>query len=328
MPTPARIRNTLATITAQPDELRELRAYHKALADVTRLRILERLAESPATVTELIAHVDLSQPLVSWHLRTLKAIGLVETRRQGREVICSLRPDEIDRFTSRASGACSAWPARRTTMSDGSLLSNEKRNRFRAIVQPYAAGLARVGLTPNMLTLIGFGIAIAAAVLAGLELWLAAGIVSVVAGSFDMLDGAVARATGTSSKFGAFMDSTFDRWGEGVIYVGIVAGAAAAGSQLTAILAVLAAVCAFMVSYTRAKAEGLGFSGEVGIAPRPERIVILGAGLVATGLVGGPQDNGWLQLALGAIVVLTTITVIQRILHVRRQAAQTTPTKP
>jgi DNA-binding transcriptional ArsR family regulator len=101
VPTPARIRNTLATITAPPEELRELRAYHKALADVTRLRILERLAESPATVTELIAHVDLSQPLVSWHLRTLKAIGLVETRRQGREVICSLRPDEIDRFTTR-----------------------------------------------------------------------------------------------------------------------------------------------------------------------------------------------------------------------------------
>jgi CDP-diacylglycerol--glycerol-3-phosphate 3-phosphatidyltransferase len=209
-------------------------------------------------------------------------------------------------------------------MSDGSLLSNEKRNRFRAIVQPYAAGLARIGLTPNMLTLIGFGIAILSAVLAGLEAWFWAGIVSVVAGSFDMLDGAVARATGTTSKFGAFMDSTFDRWGEGVIYVGIVAGAAAAGSQPTAILAVLAAVCAFMVSYTRAKAEGLGFSGEVGIAPRPERIVILGIGLVAAGLTGGPGSSIWLQLALGAIVVLTTITVIQRILHVRRQAARIT----
>jgi DNA-binding transcriptional ArsR family regulator len=101
VPTRARIRNTLATITAPPEELRELRAYHKALADVTRLRILERLAESPATVTELIEHVDLSQPLVSWHLRTLRAIGLVETRRQGREVICSLRPDTFDRFTNR-----------------------------------------------------------------------------------------------------------------------------------------------------------------------------------------------------------------------------------
>jgi ArsR family transcriptional regulator len=76
-------------------------AYHKALADPTRLRLLQRLAHQPATVTELIEHVDLSQPLVSWHLRTLKAIGLVETRRQGREVICSLRADEIDRYTRR-----------------------------------------------------------------------------------------------------------------------------------------------------------------------------------------------------------------------------------
>jgi ArsR family transcriptional regulator len=101
LPTPARIRATIATITAAPDELRELRAYHKALADVTRLRILQRLAGSPATVTELTAHVDLSQPLVSWHLRTLKASGLVEARRQGREVICSLRRDAFDRFARR-----------------------------------------------------------------------------------------------------------------------------------------------------------------------------------------------------------------------------------
>ena len=101
MPTPARIRSTIAIITAAPDELRELRGYHKALADVTRLRILQRLAGSPATVTELIAHVDLSQPLVSWHLRTLKASGLVESRRQGREVICTLRRDALDRFARR-----------------------------------------------------------------------------------------------------------------------------------------------------------------------------------------------------------------------------------
>ena len=101
MPSRARIRSTIASIASPPDELRELRAFHKALADVTRLRILERLAGSSATVTEIIAHVDLSQPLVSWHLRTLKSIGLVETRRQGREVICSLRRDEFDRFARR-----------------------------------------------------------------------------------------------------------------------------------------------------------------------------------------------------------------------------------
>ena len=110
MPTPARIRSTIATITAAPDELRELRAYHKALADVTRLRIVQRLAGSPATVTELIAHVDLSQPLVSWHLRMLRSSGLVEARRQGREVICSLRRDALDRLARRQHEMLDAAP--------------------------------------------------------------------------------------------------------------------------------------------------------------------------------------------------------------------------
>ncbi len=98
---PARIRSTIATIAAAPDELRELRAFHKALGDVTRLRIVRRLSESPATVTDLVELVDLSQPLVSWHLRTLRAAGLVETRRVGREVICSLRHDVFERYARR-----------------------------------------------------------------------------------------------------------------------------------------------------------------------------------------------------------------------------------
>jgi DNA-binding transcriptional ArsR family regulator len=98
---PARIRSTIATIAAAPDDLRELRAFYKALADVTRLRIVRRLAQSPATVTDLVELVDLSQPLVSWHLRTLRAAGLVETRRVGREVICSLRHDVFERFERR-----------------------------------------------------------------------------------------------------------------------------------------------------------------------------------------------------------------------------------
>ncbi len=101
MPTPARIRSTLATIAAAPDDVRELRTFHKALADVTRLRILKRLAQAPATVTELIEHVDLSQPLVSWHLRTLRTAGLIEARRTGREVICSFRPEALDAFVQR-----------------------------------------------------------------------------------------------------------------------------------------------------------------------------------------------------------------------------------
>ena len=101
MPTPARIRSTLATIAAPPDELRDLRAFHKALADVTRLRILQRLAEGPASVSDLIDHVDLSQPLVSWHVRTLRSLGLIEARRQGREVICTLEREALSAYRRR-----------------------------------------------------------------------------------------------------------------------------------------------------------------------------------------------------------------------------------
>lgn len=101
MPTPARIRSTLASIAAPPDDLRDVAVYHKALADPTRLRILRRLAHSSGTVTELIGHVDLSQPLVSWHLRRLKAAGLIEMERHGREVICSLRREALELYRER-----------------------------------------------------------------------------------------------------------------------------------------------------------------------------------------------------------------------------------
>ncbi|MBA3959957.1 MAG: winged helix-turn-helix transcriptional regulator [Chloroflexi bacterium] len=101
VPTPARIRSTLASLAAPPDDLRDVAVYHKAMADPTRLRILRRLAHSPGTVTELIGHVDLSQPLVSWHLRRLKAAGLIEMERNGREVICSLRRDALALYQAR-----------------------------------------------------------------------------------------------------------------------------------------------------------------------------------------------------------------------------------
>jgi DNA-binding transcriptional ArsR family regulator len=91
-PSPARIRGTVASVVDQPDDLRQIRLFHKALADVNRLRIVQRLADGPATVTELIEHVGLSQPLVSWHLGKLRTSGIVTTARAGRETICSLRP--------------------------------------------------------------------------------------------------------------------------------------------------------------------------------------------------------------------------------------------
>jgi ArsR family transcriptional regulator len=101
-PSRARVRSTIATIVDQPDELRGLRAFHKALADVNRLRIVRRLASAgEATVTELIDHVGLSQPLVSWHLGKLREAGVVKTHRSGRETVCRLRPEAFDEFAIR-----------------------------------------------------------------------------------------------------------------------------------------------------------------------------------------------------------------------------------
>lgn len=97
-PSPAHFRSTIAAVVDPPDELRSLRLVHKALADVNRLRIVRRLAEGEATVSELIEQVGLSQPLVSWHLGRLRIAGLVETRRAGRETVSRLVPEAFDAF--------------------------------------------------------------------------------------------------------------------------------------------------------------------------------------------------------------------------------------
>jgi ArsR family transcriptional regulator len=100
-PSPAHFRSTIAAVVDQPEELRALRLVHKALADVNRLRIVRRLAEGEASVAELIAHVGLSQPLVSHHLKRLRVAGLVGTRRVGRETICTLRPEAFGEVAAR-----------------------------------------------------------------------------------------------------------------------------------------------------------------------------------------------------------------------------------
>ena len=97
-PSPAHIRSTLASVVDQPDELRSLRIVHKALADVNRLRIVQRLAQGEATVSELIDRVGLSQPLVSWHIGRLRSAGLVATRRVGRETVSRLIPEAFHAF--------------------------------------------------------------------------------------------------------------------------------------------------------------------------------------------------------------------------------------
>ena len=205
-------------------------------------------------------------------------------------------------------------------MTQRSFISDDTRTRVRGLAVPIATAIGRTGITPNGLTVIGFLGAVLTAVLAGIGAWVPAGIALLFFGAFDMLDGALARATGRVSKFGGFLDSSLDRAGELAIYVGIAAGAMNASADLIAVLAALTMSAAVMVSYTRARAESLGFRGDVGVAPRAERVALLGLGLIATGAGGGPAAGPWLALTLGIIFVLSTITVVQRILFVRSQS--------
>jgi CDP-diacylglycerol--glycerol-3-phosphate 3-phosphatidyltransferase len=215
-------------------------------------------------------------------------------------------------------------------------ISNETRGRVKKIGEPIALFFGRLGLTPDGLTLIGFAITTVGAVLLGLQAWLIGGLVVFAGGVFDMFDGTLARATGQVSKLGAFMDSVFDRWGEALVYVGLVAGLATAGWDYGPFLAAFAMGAAFLVSYARAKSEGLGFSAgtgmaAIGVMPREIRLVILSGGLVLGAIVGTEPAPGAGQAATpGGILVIfaalaiigigATITVVQRVLHTRAQA--------
>jgi CDP-diacylglycerol--glycerol-3-phosphate 3-phosphatidyltransferase len=221
----------------------------------------------------------------------------------------------------------------------GSLVSPALRARVRGLALPIALAFGRLGLTPNALTVIGFGISVAAAVAAGFGAWIVAALLVVFGGVFDLFDGALARATNQVSRLGAFLDSVFDRAGEAVIYLGVIAATQSAGFTPGTLLGGAAMAASFMVSYTRAKSESLGFTpgtgmANVGVAPREVRLVILAIGLFLTGAYGGivrpitifgAVDPWWagrpaLAVSLGLVALLATITTIQRIVHVTRQS--------
>jgi phosphatidylglycerophosphate synthase len=207
-------------------------------------------------------------------------------------------------------------------------ISNQTRDRVKGAFEPVALALGRLGLTPDALTLIGFGITVVGAAIVGLGHWTVGGIVVLLGGIFDMFDGTLARATGRVSRLGAFMDSVFDRWGEAIVYVGVITGAVLAGHERLPLLGAAAMASAFMVSYIRAKSEGLGFTqgtgmAAVGLMPREVRLVILSLGLI---LASGPENLS-LELALGVIAIGATVTSIQRILHVRQQASEPAPSR-
>ncbi len=182
------------------------------------------------------------------------------------------------------------------------------KSQARAAIEPIGHALARTGISPNVLTTVGcllnFGVA---AVIAFGYLNLG-GFLILVAGAFDMLDGALARAAKRTTTFGAFLDSTLDRYSEAAIFLGVFIEAAMRGDLQVQLLTYAAAIGSLMVSYARARAEGLGLRSNVGLFQRPERVVLLGVGLIF----------GLEVYALWVLAVLTNVTALHRILHVWR----------
>ena len=180
-----------------------------------------------------------------------------------------------------------------------------------AILAPSTNFLVRIRVTPDVLTMIGFALNLVAASLFGLSEYRWGGLMVLVAGIFDLLDGQVARAGRTESKFGALLDSTVDRYSEIVVWFGLAVSFIRSGSLWTSSALFFALAGSLMVSYVRARAEGLGEECKVGFMQRPERVIALG--------VGGMVGEIGLVFAAWAIAILANVTVLERVLHVRRQ---------
>ena len=189
----------------------------------------------------------------------------------------------------------------------------------RQAVEPLAGRLVNGGhVTPNTLTLAGLVLNVATVPLILSGHFIVAAVVLLLAGCCDMLDGAVARLSAQVTPFGAFLDSTSDRLSEGVVFMAIGVWFARHGHYWDLAACFVALMMSFLVSYTRARAEALGLECKVGLASRPERVVLLTIGLLFA---------HWhvLTVMVWAIAVLTTYTVVQRILHVHRQLVDDGP---
>ncbi len=171
--------------------------------------------------------------------------------------------------------------------------------------------LARLGLSANAWTVIGLllNTGVAVVIASGHPRW--GGGLLLVASAFDMLDGAVARATGTMTRFGGFLDSTLDRYAEAVVFGGVLLYLLRReDNEVGVVLVFVATVGALLISYARARAEAAGYSASVGLVARPERVILLALCL----LIGRPL---W---ALWVLAVATHLTALTRIWHVRRLA--------
>lgn len=172
-------------------------------------------------------------------------------------------------------------------------------------------------LTPNAISMVGLAGSLIAVVLITQEMFILGGIAFIIGSVMDTLDGRYSRMSGKGTLFGAFLDSTLDRISEGIVITAIAWYFAETGDSLAAAACVYAVLGSLMVSYTRARAEALGVECTVGLATRPVRVVILSIGILfAEGM--GLGDFELLAPAIYVMAALTTVTVIQRVWHVRR----------
>ena len=175
--------------------------------------------------------------------------------------------------------------------------------------EPLARSLMAIGLTPNRVTILGLLVSAGCAYLLSQGMFLAGGAVLILAGMMDMVDGALARRSGTASPRGALLDSVVDRVAEAVVFLGLLVYYLDPVSATEIVLINVSLVGSFMVSYLRARGEGLGVDCRVGIMTRPERVVALAVGLLL----------GQVTIALAVIAVLTVFTSLHRFWHIHRE---------
>lgn len=188
------------------------------------------------------------------------------------------------------------------------MISDWVRERTRRFLEPLAELIGRTGVPPNLLTSVGCLLHLGVAYALAVGHLRTGGFLLAIAGLFDALDGALARSTNRASRFGAFLDSTLDRFSEAIVYLGLLSFYLDRGAKLESLLVYIAIVGSLMVSYTRARAESLGIECKVGFLTRFERIIILILGLLTRRLT----------IALWVLAILAPFTALQRIYHVWR----------
>jgi CDP-diacylglycerol--glycerol-3-phosphate 3-phosphatidyltransferase len=184
-------------------------------------------------------------------------------------------------------------------------------------MKPVGGFIGRSGVTPNQITLLGVVVQAVVSYLIVVDRLAQAGFVLIAAALLDTVDGAVAKARGLTTKFGAFLDSTMDRLSDALVFLPVAwlylaePTAARADQQWVAALALVTLVLSFLVSYARARAEGLGFECNVGLIERAERLIIMILALVF---------NDLLPAGLALLALASLITLVQRMVHVYKQA--------